>query len=206
MSTKEEIKSNFEAGDVPTEQDFADLVDSQVGVLDAQADLPVAAVGNVGVCYLVGGDTIYRCEESSGVYSWVAYPFTLAAVNNYLNLTNKPAINGHTLGKTNSLNDIGAAAANHTHLYAGSDSVGGAAKKVENKLYISVQGSPITQYDGMKEESINVTFDKIAANVNELSEMSVTSMDDADFIVLYRESEGSAYRVTLADLKTYLNS
>lgn len=206
MSTKEEIKSNFEAGDVPTEQDFAELVDSQVGVLDINSELPNAAAGNVGVCYLVGGNIIYRCEESSGVYSWVAYPFVEASVKNYLNLSNKPSINGHTLGKENELNDIGAAPKKHTHLYAGSSSAGGAAKSVANQLTIAVQGVTKLLYNGSSEKTIDVTIEEMAENVKELSEMAVTSMDDADYIVIYRDSESTAYRVTLSDLKTYLNS
>ena len=206
MATKEEIKSNFQAGDVPTEQDFAELIDKQVGVLDSSNDLPTASSSNENVCYLVGGDTIYRCEETGGVYTWVAYPFAQSAVNNYLNLSNKPAINGHTLGKNNSLKDIGAAAATHTHNYAGSVTAGGAANSVANSLTIAVQGVVKQTYDGSSAKTIDMTMEEIAGNVKVLADMSVPSIADNDYIVLYRTSEDAAYKVKMTDLKTYLNS
>ena len=196
MRTKEEIKSNFEAGDVPTEQDFAELVDSQVGALDSANELPVAASTNVGVCYLVGGDTIYRCEESGGVYSWEAYPFTQGAVNNYLNLSNKPAINGHTLGKNNSSDDIGVAPANHTHNYAGSDSAGGAANSVKGKLQLSIGGKNIFSYQGDKNTEVDV--------YDSLSDVSQSIADD--MLLVVSDTKGTTGTISLADLKTFINA
>ena len=51
-----------------------------------------------------------------------------------------------------------------------------------------------------------MTMEEIAGNVKVLADMSVPSIADNDYIVLYRTSEDAAYKVKMTDLKTYLNS
>lgn len=196
MSTKETIKTNFGIGDVPTDLDFADLIDSQVGVLDAASELPSASASNLGVCYLVGGDTIYRCEFDDGNYVWTSYPFTTASVNDYLNLAHKPSINGHVLGQKNSSADIGVAPASHTHNYAGSASAGGAADSVKGTLGMYFGGVKLADFNG----SANATVDVY----DSLSDVSASIGDD--MLLVVSDQNGTTGTISLADLKTYINS
>lgn len=196
MNTKETIKSNFEAGDVPTELDFAEAIDSQVGVLDSSAELPTASASNFGVCYLVGGNTIYRCELDNGNYDWVSYPFTTASVNDYLNLTHKPSINGHVLGRSNSSADIGVAPAAHTHNYAGSDSAGGAANSVKGKLLLSIGGEEIFRYKGDEDTVVDV--------YDELSDVSASISEN--MLLIVSDTQGTTGTISIKNLIDYINS
>ena len=62
-----------------------------------------------------------------------------------------------------SLTDIGAAAASHTHNYAGSSSAGGAANSVANSLSIQLNGGTATTFNGSAAKSINITPSSIGA-------------------------------------------
>ena len=62
-----------------------------------------------------------------------------------------------------SLTDIGAAAASHTHNYAGSSSAGGAANSVANSLSIQLNGGTATTFNGSAAKSINITASGIGA-------------------------------------------
>lgn len=107
------IKNKFNKGSVPTETDFANLIDSCAFWLKSMDELPTPASSNVESVYLIGIDCIVRCENGDYGYEWVAYPFTQEAIANYLNLTNKPRINdvvvsGSKKGEDYGLVDAGA--------------------------------------------------------------------------------------------------
>ena len=107
MATKEEIKSNFQAGDVPTEEDFAQLIDSSVITLDSNENLPIPSADNLGQEYSINGN-IWKCVLNDSVYSWQNQTAANNPNTNYLNMSNKPRIEGHVLSGNVSLNDINA--------------------------------------------------------------------------------------------------
>ena len=101
---KELIKKYFECGDFPTEEDFAELIDSSLGVLDSMGELPDANETTLGTEYKVG-DNYVKCVFESGSYSWK----TIGAVvptSNYEDLENKPAIDGKILSKSTKSSDL----------------------------------------------------------------------------------------------------
>ena len=59
--------------------------------------------------------------------------------------------------------DIGAAPASHTHLYAGSAAAGGAANSVANAITISLNGTAQTAFNGSAPVTFNITADSVGA-------------------------------------------
>ena len=101
------LNSYFETGDYPTEAQFKSVQDSCLGVLDDVGDLPVPSADFLGNEYKIG-NVYYKCVLDSGNYIW-QQTGTVVPSNDYPDITNKPKINGHTLGQNNTLAEIGAA-------------------------------------------------------------------------------------------------
>ena len=97
MDNKEILKGKFSCGSTPTDEDFAALIDSVVGVLTDVLQLPTASSSLVNTSYKIG-DKIYTCKLSGGVYQWVAIDLGGGGGTDYSTLTNKPSINGIVLG------------------------------------------------------------------------------------------------------------
>lgn len=97
MENKEILKGKFSCGSTPTDEDFAALIDSSVGVLTDVLQLPTASSSLVNTCYKIG-NKIYTCELSGGVYQWVAIDLGGGGGTDYSTLINKPSINGVPLG------------------------------------------------------------------------------------------------------------
>lgn len=90
--TREAQKLIFADGEIPTGANYSDLIDQIPLILATTADLPTAAVGNLGQVYCVGGIN-YKCTNpSTGVYEWTNMN-AAAAANDYANASNKPKIN-----------------------------------------------------------------------------------------------------------------
>jgi len=89
--TKDTQKEWFYTGAYPTAEQFHDVIDSTLGVLDSDSELPTAGAGNLGNEYKVG-NTFYKCEQVDGGYRWVPKA-TAVPTNSYDDLTEKPTIN-----------------------------------------------------------------------------------------------------------------
>lgn len=89
--SNETLKTYFETADVPTASEFANLVESKIGILAAVEDLPTAAATNLGDKYLIG-TTLYTCTLAGSTYSWTATAWG-GGVTAYTDLTSKPTIN-----------------------------------------------------------------------------------------------------------------
>lgn len=90
--TREAQKLIFADGEIPTGANYSDLIDQIPLILVTTADLPIAAAGNLGQVYCVGGIN-YKCTNpSTGVYEWTNMN-AAAAANDYANASNKPKIN-----------------------------------------------------------------------------------------------------------------
>ena len=102
IMNKEELKTFFEYGDMPTAAQLAAFIDACVTILDETADLPTADATTLDTAYLVGKNTpltIYKCEYDSGTttYSWVNKGLLGTGVTSYNDLTSKPKINDVSL-------------------------------------------------------------------------------------------------------------
>lgn len=89
--TKDTQKEWFYTGAYPTAEQFHDVIDSTLGVLDSDSELPAAGAGNLGNEYKVG-NTFYKCEQVDGGYRWVPKA-TAVPTNSYDDLTEKPTVN-----------------------------------------------------------------------------------------------------------------
>lgn len=89
--TKDTQKEWFYTGAYPTAEQFHDVIDSTLGVLDSDSKLPTAGAGNLGNEYKVG-NTFYKCEQVDGGYRWVPKA-TAVPTNSYDDLTEKPTVN-----------------------------------------------------------------------------------------------------------------
>ncbi len=89
---KDTLKTYFQTGDYPTEQQFSDAIDSSLGVLDSTDALPAASAENFGAEYKIG-NVYYKCTQTGGVYSWTATG-TAVPSNRYSDLEGKPSIGG----------------------------------------------------------------------------------------------------------------
>lgn len=97
MDNKEILKGKFSCGSTPTDEDFAALLDSCVGVLTDALQLPTASSSLVNTSYKIG-NKIYTCELSGGSYVWNAIDIGGGGGGDYSTLTNKPSIGGVVLG------------------------------------------------------------------------------------------------------------
>jgi hypothetical protein len=102
IMNKEELKTFFEYGDMPTAAQLAAFIDACVTILDETADLPPADATTLDTAYLVGRNTpltIYKCEYDSGTttYNWVNKGLLGTGVTSYNDLTSKPKINDVSL-------------------------------------------------------------------------------------------------------------
>lgn len=106
MDNKEILKGKFACGSTPSEDDFKALIDSCVGVLTDVLQLPTASSSLVNTSYKIG-DKIYTCKLQGGTYQWVAIDLGGGGATSYFTLSDKPAINGVTLGGDKSPADLG---------------------------------------------------------------------------------------------------
>ncbi len=91
---KDDIRRNFEDGDVPTGAEFSEWIERCLIWVDDSDELPEAQSGIAGSCYLVGGTHVYRCEYVDGEWKWVLKSQNGTSSISYLDLTNKPRLNG----------------------------------------------------------------------------------------------------------------
>lgn len=111
MDNKEILKGKFACGATPSEEDFASLIDSCVGVLTDVLQLPTASSSLVNTSYKIG-NKIYTCKLESNSYQWVAVELGGGGATSYLTLSDKPSINGVKLGGDKSPADLGLLDAN----------------------------------------------------------------------------------------------
>lgn len=109
--TKDTQKEWFYTGAYPTAEQFHDVIDSTLGVLDSDSELPTAGAGNLGNEYKVG-NTFYKCEQVEGGYRWVPKA-TAVPTNSYDDLTEKPTINNVRIsGDIEDIDELGALSQN----------------------------------------------------------------------------------------------
>ena len=89
-------------------------------------------------------------------------------VGNYVPTTRKVNNKALSADITLSASDVGAAAASHTHSYAGSGSAGGAANSVANSLTVKLnsgatEGTNMFTFNGGAAKSVNITPAAIGA-------------------------------------------
>jgi len=109
--TKDTQKEWFYTGAYPTAEQFHDVIDSTLGVLDSDSELPTAGAGNFGNEYKVG-NTFYKCEQVDGGYRWVPKA-TAVPTNSYDDLTEKPTINNVRIsGDIEDIDELGALSQN----------------------------------------------------------------------------------------------
>lgn len=106
MENKEIQKTKFQCGSTPDADDFAELIDSSVGVLTDAIQLPPASSSLVNTCYKID-NTLYTCKLVGGTYQWVGTALGGGGSSNYLNLSNKPKVNNVTLSGNKTLGDLG---------------------------------------------------------------------------------------------------
>ena len=115
-----------------------------------------------------------RDNSDSGWSNWGTVAFTsdtVAAANKVtnaltlqLNGSTSVTYNGSAAGTFNvTPSGIGAAAASHTHSYAGSSSAGGAANSVANSLTVQFNGTENAKYNGSAAKTVNITPAAIGA-------------------------------------------
>lgn len=117
-----------------------------------------------------GGLSVYRSSLSNTAVKAI-HADAATKVDNTLTIQCAGVSQGSFDGSSNkTVNitpaNIGAATSDHTHLYAGSSSVGGAAtsaNKVNNSLTIFLNGSNQGAWDGSGNKSINITPSSIGA-------------------------------------------
>jgi hypothetical protein len=83
-------------------------------------------------------------------------------VGNYVPTTRKVNNKALSADITLSASDVGAAAASHTHNYAGSDSAGGAANSVKTNLTVKLnggttEGTNMFTFNGSAAKAVNIT-------------------------------------------------
>lgn len=119
--TKDTQKEWFYTGAYPTAEQFHVVIDSTLGVLDSDSELPTAGADNLGNEYKVG-NTFYKCEQVEGGYAWVAKS-NAVPTNSYNDLDDKPTINNVRIsGKIEDINELGALSQN-TGKYDSADEV-----------------------------------------------------------------------------------
>ena len=91
---KDDIRIHFEDGDIPTGAEFSEWIERCLIWIDREDELPEADGSIEGSCYLVGGTKVCRCEYSGGMWQWVPKTGGGVGVTSYLDLTNKPRLNG----------------------------------------------------------------------------------------------------------------
>ena len=69
MDNKETLKTYYETGDKPTQEQFEKLIYACVGTLEKTDDLPVATSAQENVIYQIG-KAFYQCKVLSGIYGW----------------------------------------------------------------------------------------------------------------------------------------
>lgn len=105
--SKDTQKDWFYTGAYPTAEQFHDVIDSTLGVLESVSSLPVAGAGNLGNEYKIG-NAFYRCELSGGAYTW-RQTATATPSNDYDDLANKPTINNVRIaGAIEDIDSLGA--------------------------------------------------------------------------------------------------
>lgn len=91
---KDDIRIHFEDGDIPTGAEFSEWIERCLIWIDREDELPEADGSIEGSCYLVGGTKVYRCEYTGGMWQWVPKTGDGGGTYSYLDLTNKPRLNG----------------------------------------------------------------------------------------------------------------
>lgn len=104
--TKDIQRGYYYDNAVVTDTQMKNLVDSSLGVLDSVENLPTASASNLGDEYKIG-NSFYKCMLVSGAYVWVVTD-NATPVTDYQDLTNKPRLEGVTLTKTTTLDQVGA--------------------------------------------------------------------------------------------------
>ena len=120
-----------------------------------------------GLMYLIVDDT--KLDQDAG---YVEYTAGSASRVPWSGVSGKPT----TLG---GYGITDAAAKNHTHLYAGSATAGGAANSVANSLSIQLNGGAATAYNGSAAKSINITPSGIGAATSGHTHTSLVDSTDS---------------------------
>ena len=112
MNNKEIIKGNFGCGATPNADDFAELIDSCIGVLTDPLQLPTAGMLVLGTSYKIGNN-LYTCVFNDPDYEWEVLSIGGGGgATSYLTLSDKPSINGNVLGGNKTLSQLGGIDAN----------------------------------------------------------------------------------------------
>lgn len=95
-NTREYFYVRFETGKIPTQEQYADLFDNVIFGLDAESELPVATEMREKHRYFIPNVGIKECKNVDNVWSWVLVTpvGSGGGTTNYLELDNKPLING----------------------------------------------------------------------------------------------------------------
>jgi len=104
---KDDIRRHFEDGDIPTGAEFSEWIERCLIWIDDRDELPAAESDIEGSCYLVGGTRIYRCEYQDGEWQWVMKSQAGNGSMSYLDLINKPRINGVVVSGSKRPSELG---------------------------------------------------------------------------------------------------
>lgn len=104
---KKKLNEYFYEGAYPTDEQFHDVIESQLGVLDDVSNLSEPTAEDLGDEYKIG-NTFYKCVLSSGRYEWQVTA-TAVPTNQYSDLEGKPTIGGvRIVGDIADVNTLGA--------------------------------------------------------------------------------------------------
>lgn len=103
--SKDTQRGYFYTGAFPTAQQMKDVVDSQLGVLEAATDLPTASADNLGNEYKVG-NVYYKCVLQEGNYIW-QQTGNVVPSNDYTDIENKPKIGNVPLAGNLEIKQLG---------------------------------------------------------------------------------------------------
>lgn len=94
--TREDFYVRFETGKIPTQEQYAELFDNIIFGLDSESELPVATEMREKHRYFIPNVGIKECKKVDDVWSWVLVTpdGSGEGTTNYLELINKPLING----------------------------------------------------------------------------------------------------------------
>lgn len=104
---KNDIRQNFQDGDVPTGAEFSEWIERCLISVDSLSELPEADELFAGSCYLIAGSSIYRCEQINNLWQWVLKSQNGNGVSSYLDLTNKPRLNNVVISGEKTLDEFG---------------------------------------------------------------------------------------------------
>ncbi len=216
---KDTLKTYFQTGDYPTEQQFSDAIDSSLGVLDSTDALPAASAENFGAEYKIG-NVYYKCTQTGGVYSWTATG-TAVQTNQYSDLEGKPSIGGVRIaGDIDDVDTLGALSKD-TGVYedAGSEISGDAVvyinqgdNWVKTTLETLVQALGLTTseaLDGFKEEVLaeadslveSALDSKMDKNLEGVEEVSY--LGDEGFVPVV--VDGELVKMTVMNMADYMS-